>query len=44
MLAFDNPSAADAAYKRFGEDGTIPTHGHGLWVVFNGRQRGVFTS
>ena len=44
MLAFDDPAAADAAYERFREDGTIPGHGHGPWVVFVGRQSGVFTS
>ena len=44
MLAFDDPAAADTAYERFQEDGTIPAHGRGPWVVFIGRRRGVFTS
>lgn len=44
MLAFDDPVAADDAYERFQVDGTIPTHSHGPWVVFIGRQPGVFTS
>ena len=44
MLAFDDPAVADAAYEKFQEDGTIPVHGRGPWVVFVGRQPGVFTS
>lgn len=44
MLGFNDPVAADTAYERFQEDGTIPMHGRGLWVVFIGRQCGVFTS
>ena len=44
MLAFDDSTTANAAYERFREDGTIPSHGRGPWVVFVGRQSGVFTS
>ena len=44
MLAFDDPAAANSAYERFCEDGVLPTHGHGPWVVFMGCQPGVFTS
>ena len=44
MLAFDDAPAADIAYEQFQDNGTIPTHGRGLWVVFMGRQVGVFTS
>lgn len=44
MLAFDDHTTATTAYEQFQEDGIIPTHGRGPWVVFVGRQRGVFTS
>ena len=36
MLAFDDPIAADHTYKQFQDDGTIPTHGCGPWVIFMG--------
>ena len=44
MLAFDDLSAANAAYQQFQGDGVIPNHGRGPWVVFLGRSPGVFTS
>ena len=43
-LAFDDPSVAEHAYEQFQDNGTIPAHGRGPWVVFMGRQPGVFTS
>lgn len=44
MMAYDDPTAANTAYEQFQEFGTIPAHGRGPWVVFMGRQPGVFTS
>lgn len=44
MLAFNDPASAGLAFERFQEDGTVPNHGHGPWVVFMGRRPGVFTS
>lgn len=44
MLAFDDQAAASAAYEQFQTDGIVPSHGRGPWVVFVGRQPGVFTS
>lgn len=44
MLAFDDPDAAETAYKQFQEGRLIPDHGRGPWVVFIGHQPGVFTS
>lgn len=42
-LAFEDPAQADNAFDKFREDGTIPAHGRGPWVVFIGRKQGVFT-
>ena len=44
MLAFDDLVTANTAYEQFQMSGTVPTHGRGPWVVFIGRQPGVFTS
>ena len=44
MLAFDNPAIASTVYEQFQDNGMIPTHGRGPWVVFVGRRPGVFTS
>ena len=44
MMAYDDPTAANTAYEQFQEFGTIPAHGRGPWVVFMGRQPGVFAS
>ena len=44
MLAFNDPDAAETAYKQFQEGGLIPDHGCGPWVIFIGRQPCVFTS
>jgi hypothetical protein len=44
MLAFDNPTAARRAYGQFQDDGILPVHGRGPWVIFVGRHPGVFTS
>lgn len=43
-LAFDDPKQAYYAYDQFIEDGTIPAHGKGPWVVFKGRKQGVVIS
>jgi len=44
MLAFDDPAAANTAYEQFQQSGVVPAHGRGPWVVFIGRQPGVFTT
>ena len=43
-LAFEDTAHANHAWNKFLEDGTIPAHGRGPWVVFVGRRQGVFTS
>lgn len=42
MLAFDDPAAADAAYRQFQEGGVIPAHGRGPWVVFMGHRPAIY--
>ena len=43
-LAFEDAAQAHHAWNQFIEDGTIPAHGRGPWVVFVGRKQGVFIS
>lgn len=43
-LTFEDSEEADNAFDKFLENGTIPDHGRGPWVIFVGRRRGVFTS